>query len=129
MRHGMKLMLITGAGASRRLGRNDQLMPLMPDWSDALCEALEAQEKGLAQACHLAPGMGAEVFEENLGLLLRWDQMRELQRRFGALGGDPVGHLHGAVPATWDKTDSRMTVIMQTINTVALRPVRAGKGR
>ncbi len=91
-------------------------MPLMHDWSDALCKALEQQEPNLARACHLLPGMGGPEFEENLGLLLRWQQVRHLEERFQDLGGAKVGtHVNRVVEARRN-IDQRMEIVMQTVN-------------
>jgi hypothetical protein len=68
----MKLLLVTGAGASRELGVGESSMPLMADWSNGLSKALDHHELGLAEACSLQPGMSGPEFEENLGLLLKW---------------------------------------------------------
>ncbi|HET7443129.1 MAG TPA: hypothetical protein VFJ57_00575 [Solirubrobacterales bacterium] len=111
----MKVLLITGAGASRNLGADAQ-MPLMPDWSDALCDALDAREPKLAQACHLTPGLQGPEFEKNLGLLLRWEQVRPLELRFQDLGGHQAGSHIEAVEVARRATDQRMAVIMETIN-------------
>ena len=88
----------------------------MPDWSDALCEALDAQESGLAAACHLVPGMAGPEFEKNLGLLLRWQQVRHLEERFQDLGGPQAGSHIGAVEEARSHVKRRMAVVMKTIN-------------
>lgn len=113
----MTILLITGAGASRNLGHEDAPMPLMPDWADALCEALDEQETNLASACHLKPGMAGPEFEENLGLLLRWEQVRHLEKRFQDLGGPNAGSHVDRVVHARTNMDGRMKVVMQTVNT------------
>ena len=110
------LLLITGAGASRNLGANENPMPLMPDWSNALCEALDEAERGLAAACGLEQDMTGPHFEECLGLLLRWDQMRYLEKRFRGLGTDQVGGERSGVVKARDLTDRRMNVVKETVN-------------
>lgn len=112
----MNLLLITGAGASRNLGEPDDPLPLMPDWSDALCTALDGAEQGLAAACHLAPGMSGEAFEEALGLLLRWQQVRHLEERFVGLGGPNAGSVAGEVTQSRDRTTRRFQTIVGVIN-------------
>lgn len=111
----MQLVLVTGAGASRELGDGKPL-PLMPDWANALCEALDAKEGNLAAAAKLAPGLSGMEFEEALGLLLRWEQVRHLEERFSGLGGPHPGSQAGDVPASRQRMDARMAVITSTIN-------------
>lgn len=112
----MKLVLITGAGASRQLAKDGSVMPLMTDWSDALCAALDEEEDSLAAACHLEPGMNSETFEKNLGLLLRWRQVRDLEKRFQGLGGGQAGkHMQG-IPKARANTNERLKTIMATLN-------------
>lgn len=111
----MTLLLITGAGASRDLGK-DKPMPLMPDWSNALCAALDEQEASLARSCHLVPGMDGPEFEKNLGLLIRYEQTRHLEERFQDLGGQEAGsHINYVVKARRNIT-KRMQTVMKTIN-------------
>lgn len=91
-------------------------MPLMPDWSNALCEALDQAENGLAAACGLGPGMDGPSFERHLGLLLRWQGVRHLEKRFEGLGGaQPGGVLHGVREARAN-TQRRMETVMEVIN-------------
>lgn len=79
-----RLVLITGAGASRNFGRGEGRvivgrqdgppLPLMADWSNRLVATLDAGEKGLALAIGLRPDMDGEEFEEALGQFLKWTQ-------------------------------------------------------
>jgi hypothetical protein len=110
------LLLIAGAGASRRLGASSDPLPLMPDWSNRLCEVLDGREPQLAAACHLGPGMTGEQFEEALGLLLRWQQIRHLEERFAGLGGQNPGHHYGEVTVARGKTGERLGVITRALN-------------
>jgi hypothetical protein len=45
----MKWVLITGAGASRELGR-ERPLPLMADWAANLCDELNSRESNFAEA-------------------------------------------------------------------------------
>lgn len=110
----MQLVLVTGAGASRELGDGEPL-PLMPDWSNALCSALDGQESGLAAAMKLAPGMSGSDFEKALGLLLRWEQVRYLEERFEGLGGPNAASVFGEIPVARQRIEQRMAVITTTI--------------
>lgn len=112
----MITLLVTGAGASRNLGDN-ALMPLMSNWSDALCEALDNHEPGLASSCGLQRGMEGVEFEENLGLLLRWQQVRHLEEIFQNLGGDQAGSHLQCVEEARHNSDARLRVVMETVNT------------
>ena len=110
-------MLVTGAGASRDLAREGTSMPLMPDWSDALCEALDQRESGLAQACGLSPGASGSVFEENLGLVLRWHQVQDLAERFRDLGGPHPGSRTSDAEESRERVKRRLDAVLDTLNT------------
>jgi hypothetical protein len=112
----MTVLLITGAGASRNLGHEGTLMPLMGDWSDALCTSLDAEESGLAGACHLASGLDGPEFERSLGLLLRWQQVRDLEERFQGLGGQSPGEQIPGVIRARKSSTSRLEAVMRAIN-------------
>jgi hypothetical protein len=112
----MDLVLVTGAGASRRLGEPEDLLPLMQDWADALCTALDAVEPNLASACRLAPGMNGQQFEEALGLLLRWEQVRSLEERFAGLGGVNAGQQERPAIEYRQRTANRLGRIMGAVN-------------
>ena len=111
----MNLLLVLGAGASRNLG-DKRPMPLMPDWSNALCEELDQAEEGLAGACRLDPDMDGPTFEKNLGLLLRWQSVRHLEERFEGLGGGYPGGSMGGVREARGNIDRRMGTVMEIIN-------------
>lgn len=69
---GNRYVVIVGAGASSRLGHDDQGLPLMAGWAAALCEKLNAREPdancpGLAGALGLSPNMSGPEFETRLG--------------------------------------------------------------
>jgi SIR2-like domain len=91
-------------------------MPLMPDWSNLLIDALNSNESGLAGACHLESDMSGEQFEEALGLLLRWDQVRNLDQRFAGLGGPQAGSVFGEAQKAWANTTRRYGVITTVLN-------------
>jgi hypothetical protein len=91
-------------------------MPLMPDWSNALCEALDDAESDLASGCKLEPGMDGPTFETNLGLILRWQAFRHLEERFEGLGGPNIGHVRQAITEARRNTDRRLGTVMEVIN-------------
>lgn len=113
----MKLVLVTGAGASRNLARDGQTMPLMREWSESLCEALDASEAGLADACRLKRGASGPEFEENLGLLLRFQDLQPLAARFIDLGGSLVPSRMTAAKEAHDNTARRLSIVMDVLNT------------
>ena len=80
------ILIVTGAGASRRLSTGKPL-PLMSDWSDALVDALNEEEPTLAeQVMRLAKGLAGKDFEETLGAFLQWSQTLDETERFVQLG-------------------------------------------
>jgi hypothetical protein len=111
----MDVLIVLGAGASRDLGEGEP-MPLMPDWSNALCEALDHAEPNLASGCRLEPEMDGPTFETNLGLLLRWQSLRYLEERFAGLGGPSVNEVREPVIEARRNTDRRLRTIMEVIN-------------
>jgi hypothetical protein len=88
----MNTLIVTGAGASRNLGKAGSVMPLMRNWAGTLCEALDARESGLALACGLDPEFDGPEFEEALGDLLAWDRLRPLEEKFEPLA---LNHFNG----------------------------------
>ena len=81
----VKVLLITGAGASAKLGQDEDL-PMMPGLSRALYQALNAEQAGIASAILLEEEMSGPEFEKALGLLFRWRDSRSLNSRFSSLG-------------------------------------------
>jgi hypothetical protein len=113
----MKLLLITGAGASRELGNQPDKMPLMTDWENALCDALDAEEQGLAAGCHLARDESGPQFEQNLGLLLSWQRIQSLQDHFFTLGGESPNTHNQYMIAARDRANRRREIIKRVIDT------------
>jgi len=120
------LVIVTGAGASRELGQEAPL-PLMADWCDRLCEALDAHEPGLAAAAGLKPGISGEEFEEALGALLRWQDLRPLNQRFFGLGGSNVGKFPTEVQHCFEREGERLRTVMVTLNASLYREFGAGQ--
>jgi hypothetical protein len=111
----MRLLLVTGAGASRDLGLEKPL-PLLSDWAASLCAALDEREASLAHACLLRPDMNGPEFETNLGLLLTWEKFRHLEERFAYLGGSSAGSYQSEVVRIRERVGRRMAIVMETIN-------------
>jgi hypothetical protein len=99
----------------------------MSDWADSLCESLDQKELRLAEGCHLRPGMTGPEFEQNLGLLLRWQQIRHLESRFEGLGGGNIGEPINAVTKSRDRIDRRMALVMETLNATLFREFGQGQ--
>jgi hypothetical protein len=116
----MNTLIVTGAGASRNLGTEGSTMPLMRDWAGTLCEALDAKESGLAQACGLDPEFDGPQFEEALGELLVWDRVRPLEKKFEPLAlnnfnGQPKEKLRQARANTSDRLAKIKSAIHGTL--------------
>jgi hypothetical protein len=122
----MRLVLVTGAGASRELGHAGQL-PLMPDWAAELRRELNSRESGLADAIGLTAGMSGPDFEETLGALLRWRDLRALNERFRALGGPKAGQYFEQVVQAYDHEGQRLDSVLTGINETLFRLFGAGR--
>ncbi len=81
-----RVVLITGAGASRGLGA-DKPMPLMPDWAGILSHDIDESNPGISEVLGIREGISGEEFEENLGKFLQWQQSFPLNDRFKRFGG------------------------------------------
>jgi hypothetical protein len=60
--------------------------------------------------------MSGEAFEEALGLLLRWQQVRHLEERFAGLGGPNPGLVGGEVMQSRNRTTTRLQEIVRVVN-------------
>jgi hypothetical protein len=111
----MNVVVITGAGASCNLGL-ERPLPVMAGWADRLCDVLEGVEPGLAAAAGLRYGLTGEKFEETLGALLRWQELRPLNRRFTHLGGSKVGKHPAEVEHAFERESGRLQAIMASLH-------------
>jgi hypothetical protein len=93
----------------------------MHDWAEALRLDLNTQEKGLASAVGLRPGMSSEEFEETLGALLRWRDLWPLNERFAGLGGERAGKPVPATIQAHERQGSRLKKIMTALNFTLFR--------
>lgn len=111
-----RLVLVTGAGASRQFGEGGRPLPLMADWSDALVTALDRSEPKLADTIGLRSGLRGEEFEEALGAFLRWTQTLDATERFLQVGRAEGGGLENEVPSWLVRARQRSQVIIEAIN-------------
>lgn len=88
----------------------------MADWATALSAELNSREDGLAEAAGLTPGMSGVSFEETLGALLRWQDMRALNARFRALGGPRPGSFLQDVVRAAEFEEERIAQLMDSVN-------------
>src|SRR4051794_29783515 len=91
-----RILLVTGAGASRNLGRDGPL-PLMGEWARILREEIDAKHDGLADQFGLSEGVSAEQFEEAVGAVLSLSNATPVIDRFLTLGGEPPGSTNNHV--------------------------------
>lgn len=81
-----RLVLVTGAGASRNLGKTP--IALMTDWAGRLARKLNKAETGLASRLGLDDSsISPEDFEEALGAFVQWaNDGIDLAKRFSEVG-------------------------------------------
>lgn len=89
----------------------------MADWAADLRKELNKREPGLADAIGLHKGIEGTAFEKALGELLRWQELRPLNRRFRGLGAERVGAHVNEVVRAYELEGRRLEGIMATINT------------
>jgi hypothetical protein len=111
----MRCVIVTGAGASRELGKA-QPLPLMGDWAGALRDELNGRVQGLADAIGLRDGMSGQDFERALGTVLRWNDLWPLNEQFRGLGADPIGEIPRGVRTAHRLEGERLQEIMDGIN-------------
>lgn len=116
----MQCVLVTGAGASRDLGKNGPL-PLMEDWAAALRTELNSIEPELAEAIGLKPGMSGEGFEHALGEFLRWNEMWPLSAKFRALRGESLSAVSAEVHETFKREGVRLQSVLAAVNKTLFR--------
>jgi hypothetical protein len=121
------VLLVTGAGASRNLGRDDEGLPLMGDWANALCTALDEQLPGLANACGLSTGMAPDKFEEAVGQLLEYGRTQPMIDRYLTFGGPNPGEVHGDVQGWRNRTTQRLDQFERALNVTLYE--QFGQGR
>lgn len=112
-----RLVLITGAGASRHFGEGDRPLPLMADWCDALVTALNRSEPALADTIGLRLGLSGQEFEEALGAFLRWSQTFDTIERFVQVGRSRYDQpISSEVRAWLASAPKRSAMIVRVIN-------------
>jgi hypothetical protein len=114
-------VIVTGAGASRDLGR-DAPMPLMRDWSTALVKALAAAPAmNLVQLTGLSPEMDGPAFEQQLGKFLNeraaFAQVRDITVESKNLSFGQFAALNheGALETWWSTVDNHLEQAVDVI--------------
>ena len=98
-----RVLLITGAGASRNLvDRGSQPMLLMNEWTPDLIDRLNNREAMLASAIGLRPELDGEDFERTLGAFLAWQRkLPDDNELFSDLGEQNLGQRTNRVFPQW----------------------------
>jgi hypothetical protein len=114
-----RLLIITGAGASRNLGAGKPV-PLMSDWNRILIGALDQREQGLSWAVGLSANMNGPQFEDQVGRILEWSRLPEHFEGFGGLGIKPFGGQAAQPVKDWiannkQRVDSFIGVLNRTL--------------
>jgi hypothetical protein len=81
-----RLVVITGAGASRNLGGSDKPLPLMGDWAAAVRRALDKRDLELSDLVGIRPSQSGPEFETAVGEFLAWQRVLDLSARFLPFG-------------------------------------------
>lgn len=113
-----KLLLVTGAGASRNLSAfPDEPMPLMADWAERLRQSLGPE---LSSMSGLDGAQTGPEFEETLGSLLRWQETFDTTRRFARMTKPSPAHDEGipnAVLQGMDHATGNLNVFTDRLHT------------
>jgi SIR2-like domain len=86
-------VLITGAGASRKLGWDGKPQPLMGDWARALRDELFTTAGNAPAALGLTGDITGDKFEQQLGVFLAGVASLDKSEAIMALGADPVSNV------------------------------------
>ncbi len=111
-----RLVLVTGAGASVRLGDHGPML-LMADWSNTLVDALNDSEPGTSSALHLEKGASGEEFEAVIGDFLTWIRLLPLMGRVELLGRSSDVNVMNYFRRWHHHAADRVPNIVQVINT------------
>jgi hypothetical protein len=109
-----RILIITGAGASRDLGRDGPL-PLMSDWATRLGNELNSDLPGSAAVLGLDQPLDGEQFEENLGSFLHWEESLPLVERYLPFGGPTIGSWTDVSKAWLDNNKNRSQVVLNVL--------------
>lgn len=88
----------------------------MRDWAQALRESLNQRDPRLADAAGLTESLSATAFEETIGALLRWRDLRPIGKRFQQLGGPNPGSYSTGVEEDYERSGHRLEQIVNAIN-------------
>ncbi len=112
------VLIITGAGASTHLGRDERPIPLMGEWADRMRYDINSEVTYLADAAGLRPGMSGEEFEQALGDALHWLGELKAFPRFARLGNDALQRdaLDDGMGRWHERAQGRGQVLLKAIN-------------
>lgn len=113
-RSDIRVLLVTGAGASRNLGIEP--VPLMADWARHLRDAVERARPGLADVIGLRKDIDGEVFERCLGDFLQFALIQPLLSQFQGFAGRPPGDTNSIVQEWVDLNQSRVAEVIGVLN-------------
>lgn len=112
---GPVLLLITGAGASTKLGRQEDI-PMMAQWSSILSRALEQEEPGLSSVLGLEPDLASQEFEQALGSFLQWARILPLTSNLKGIGGTPLGSSTNEVVEWLNRSMQRIDTVIRVLH-------------
>jgi hypothetical protein len=112
-----RILLVTGAGASRNLGAKGQL-PLMSGWARILATAID-KKFGAKAAQSIGLGdddISGPKFEEALGTFLAWTRAHYLNRTFTKFGAQDFVGVPVYVTNWHDLNEQRAVQVMATLH-------------
>jgi len=112
----IKLLVITGAGASHELG-GARPIPLMTTWAASLREDLDAALPNSSGVLGLEPEMSGQDFETALGQFLQWQRAFPLNQRFRDFGGPSIGSRQGNLLEWLANNEARAKSVVETLHT------------
>lgn len=111
----VKLLVITGAGASHELGA-DRPIPLMTTWAASLRKDLETALRGSSGVLGLEPEMSGQDFEAALGQFLQWQRAFPLNEKFRDFGGQTIGSRNGNILEWLANNEVRAKLVVETLH-------------
>ena len=121
------VLLVTGAGASRELGGDQNPLPLMGEWASDIVDRLERETPwGLAAILGLERNTVGEVFEHRLGRFLAWERALTTVAELSDLGEDVAA---GGRPKVFEKWLNQARRSAGVVNKVVFESLFANFGQ